>query len=118
MLCRYTATLYQKVEEKVLQQPLLHADETGNYYKGQHNWLHTLCTEKHTLYMPHAKRGVQAMDKMGVLTKFTGTLVHDFSIPFDNNLAEQAIRMMKVKQKISGCFRSEQGAKDFATIRS
>jgi transposase len=42
----------------------------------------------------------------------------DFQIPFSNNLAEQAVRMMKVQQKISGCFRSENGAEAFANARS
>jgi transposase len=42
----------------------------------------------------------------------------DPRVPFTNNLAEQAARMMKLRQKISGGFRSEQGARDFAVIRS
>jgi transposase len=42
----------------------------------------------------------------------------DPSVPFTNNLAEQDGRMMKARQKISEGFRSEDSAKDFATIRS
>lgn len=227
------------LKTKLLSEPVLHADETGFYFEGRRNWLHSISTEKHSWYAPHLKRGREAMEQMEILPAYEGVLVHDFwkpyneygcshalcnvhhlrdltfchqveesswaggckellldvyakvkrakeggatalsrgqwrywsekydrlmaegvelhpvaekeagkrgvvkksktqnmlarfvaykdeilafaknfAIPFGNNVAEQAIRMMKVKQKVSGCFRSEQGAKDFATIRS
>ena len=44
--------------------------------------------------------------------------MNDFTIPFTNNLSEQDLRMSKVKQKISGCFRNTISADSFCKIRS
>ena len=43
---------------------------------------------------------------------------HDWQVPYTNNTAEQAIRFARVKEKVSGCFRTMTGAEQFASVLS
>ena len=229
------------IGEALLAAPIAHADETGMRVGGDLQWLHVLSNATLTAYFAHPKRGAEALDEFGLLSRFQGVLVHDhwraylrfdclhafcnahhlrelialaetipsqrpwaedmiallcaantltiearadalpalpeptvrdiqtrfdailevaqarnparqpppgtrkrvrqtpahnlvkrlrenrdavlrfvtdLRVPFDNNLAERDVRMPKLKQKVSGCFRSDHGVAHFATIRS
>ena len=223
------------IKQALISSAVLHSDETGLRSDGKRQWVHVASTTTHTHYDIHEKRGKEAMDAIGILPHYMGTLVHDrygsyekyencqhsncnahhlrdlqyieeemnrkwakrmrrfliwsnhlskqgqleeavvsalsqkydtilrkaiqeepadivaqtnkrgrkaknkslrlietlqqkkeqtlrflydLKVPFDNNQAERDLRMIKVKQKISGCFRTVKGAKTFCRIRS
>ena len=217
------------LKRTALSSELLFADETGTNIDRKNFWIHCLCNEKLSFFHVDPKRGSDAMDRMDVLPKYKGRLVHDHwksyfkyfclhvlcnahhmrelerayeqdgcdwakkmaklllrikretensggkltdrqvnyyekkyrtilitglqeypvediqksqsksrnlldrllayedetlrfmtdkVVPFTNNNAERDLRMNKVQQKISGCFRTLRGAQDFCLIRS
>lgn len=57
------------------------------------------------------------LDRLHQQQKAVLTFLEDLRVDFDNNLAERDLRMVKVQQKVSGCFRSSPGAHAFARIR-
>ena len=72
---------------------------------------------KHRGRMPR-RTGHNLLLRLSTRKQDTLRFLHDPDVPFTNNQAERDGRMMKVKQKISGGFRCEASAADFAVIRS
>jgi transposase len=66
-----------QLKAALLQQPVLHADETGSKVNGKLQWMHVVSCAQLTLYGHHAQRGFAALEAMNVLPQFKGLLMHD-----------------------------------------
>ena len=70
-------TFERIAKEKLRKAPFLHSDETSINVNGKRLWLHGALNDKWTLFMPHQKRGKEAIDDMDILPWFKGVAIHD-----------------------------------------
>jgi len=125
-LFRLLLDVKKEVETSLPQQMSL-APERLRYYRQQYD---NILQQGFNLNpapqpAPPLKRGRKKqspaknlLDRLQKYKAETLAFMSDFRVPFDNNLAERAVRMIKVKQKISGTFRTRSGAELFCDIRS
>ena len=93
-----------EVRMKLLDSPILHADETGFQVEGKRWWLHSLSNEKLTYYGVHQNRGSKAIESIGIIPKYTGVLIHDFWQPYAKYSCTHAYCNAHIIRELQGIY--------------
>lgn len=70
------------IKAQLTASELVHCDETGVNIGGKRHWLHSTSNDEFTYYYPHAKRGCDAINEIGILPLYHGILCHDHWKPY------------------------------------
>ena len=79
------------IKAALIQEPVIHQDETGIYVKGGNQWVYVCSTAQLTHYAIHAKRGSSAIETIGILPQYQGISVHDSLRSYERYFCEHAL---------------------------
>jgi transposase len=101
------APFEEAVRARLLDEAVLHADETGMRVDGKLQWVHSLSTRELTLYQAHPKRGGEAIEANGIIPAFKGVLVHDCWGPYFRYGGEHALCGAHLLRELLGVCENE-----------
>ena len=67
----------QSTIERLLQMPAMHVDETSLRVERKNHWIHVASAGSITLKVLHAKRGLEAIEEIGIIPRYGGVIIHD-----------------------------------------
>ena len=88
------------IKKQLIKEDVIHGDETGINVSGGGEQCHLISTKKYTYYFHYKSRGFKAMNKMGVLPKYRGILVHDCWKSYFKYKCEHALCNVHIQREL------------------
>ena len=106
------------IRKKLIKEDVIHGDETGINVNGRGEQCHLISTKKYTYYFHHKSRGFKAMNKMGVLPKYRGIVVHDFWKSYFKYKCEHALCNVHIQRELENIYKiyKQEWAKEMSDL--
>ncbi len=83
------------MKNELLNQSIVATDATTITVNGKQNYIRNFSRKNTVVYQAMKSKSIEALEKLDFLCQYSGTLLHDFSVPFDDNISERDLRKAK-----------------------